>query len=134
MYKCIKRLFLAQIRLKLQLVDGEVRKSKVRSIMNMKHCARQISAAINRSASNNMLLNDAKMVNLARHILHLLLLLRPHLLFQNLKSQIMNKRLLNLSVTLRFGLHLGSLFVIRDFGVGGGDAGLFIQSNYDTFF
>ena len=45
----IKNLLLEQIRLKLQLVDGEVKKSKVRKIM--KHCVSHISAAINRSAS-----------------------------------------------------------------------------------
>ena len=50
----IKNLFLEQIRLKLQLVDGEVKKSKVRAIM--KHCIRHISAAINRSASRNIFL------------------------------------------------------------------------------
>ena len=37
MHKDIKSLFLEQIRLKLQLVDGEVKKSKVQAIM--KHCA-----------------------------------------------------------------------------------------------
>ena len=47
MHKDIKRLFLEQIRLKLQLVEGEVKKSKVQAIM--KHCVRHISAAINRS-------------------------------------------------------------------------------------
>ena len=41
----IKNFFLEQIRLKLQLVDGEVKRSKVRKIM--KHCVRHISAAIN---------------------------------------------------------------------------------------
>ena len=61
----IKNLFLQQIRLKLQLVDGEVKKSKVRKIM--KHCVSHISAAINRSASRNIFLNATKMVNLARH-------------------------------------------------------------------
>ena len=40
----IKNLFLEQIRLKLQLVDGEVKKSKVQKIM--KYCVRHISAAI----------------------------------------------------------------------------------------
>ena len=40
----IKNIFLEQIRLKLQLVDGEVKRSKVRKIM--KHCVRHISAAI----------------------------------------------------------------------------------------
>ena len=65
MHKDIKRLFLEQIRLKLQLVDGEVKKSKVRAIM--KHCVRHISAAINRSASRNILLKATKMVNLAHH-------------------------------------------------------------------
>ena len=65
MHKRIKRHFLEQIRLKLQLVDDEVRKSKVRSIM--KHSVCQISAAINRSASRNTLLKATKMVNLARH-------------------------------------------------------------------
>ena len=61
----IKKLFLEQIRLKLQLVDGEVKRSKVRKIM--KHCVRHISAAINRSASRNIFLKVTKMVNLARH-------------------------------------------------------------------
>ena len=61
----IKNLFLEQIRLKLQLVDGEVKKSKVRKIM--KHCVRHISAAINRSASRNIFLKATKMANLARH-------------------------------------------------------------------
>jgi len=61
----IKNLFLEQIRLKLQLVDGEVKKSKVQKIM--KHCVRHISAAINRSASRNIFLKATKMVNLARH-------------------------------------------------------------------
>ena len=50
----IKNLFLQQIKFKLQLVDGEVKKSKVRAIM--KHCVCNISAAINRSASRNILL------------------------------------------------------------------------------
>ena len=57
--------FLQQIRLKLQLVDGEVKRSKVRKIMN--HFVRHISAAINRSASRNIFLKATKMVNLARH-------------------------------------------------------------------
>ena len=61
----IKNLLLEQIRLKLQLVDGEVKKSKVQKIM--KHCVSHISAAINRSASRNIFLNATKMVNLARH-------------------------------------------------------------------
>jgi len=61
----IKKLFLEQIRLKLQLVDGEVKRSKVQKIM--KHCVRHISAAINRSASRNIFLKVTKMVNLARH-------------------------------------------------------------------
>ena len=61
----IKNLFLQQIRLKLQLVDGEVKRSKVRKIMN--HFVRHISAAINRSASRNIFLKATKMVNLARH-------------------------------------------------------------------
>ena len=61
----IKKFFLEQIRLKLQLVDGEVKRSKVRKIM--KHCVRHISAAINRSASRNIFLKVTKMVNLARH-------------------------------------------------------------------
>ena len=65
MGQSIKNLFLQQIRLKLQLVDGEVKKSKVRKIM--KHCVSHISAAINRSASRNIFLNATKMVNLARH-------------------------------------------------------------------
>ena len=61
----IKNLFLQQIKLKLQLVDGEVKESKVRAIM--KHCVRHISAVINRSASRNIFLKATKMVNLARH-------------------------------------------------------------------
>jgi hypothetical protein len=61
----IKNLLLQQIRLKLQLVDGEVKKSKVRAIM--RHCVRSISAAINRSAIRNIILKATKMVNLARH-------------------------------------------------------------------
>ena len=61
----IKNLLLQQIRLKLQLVDGEVKKSKVRKIM--KHCVSLISAAINRSASRNIFRNATKMVNLTRH-------------------------------------------------------------------
>ena len=61
----IKNLLLEQIRLKLQLVDGEVKKSKVRAIMN--HCVRHISVAINRSASRNIFLKVTKMVNLALH-------------------------------------------------------------------
>ena len=61
----IKNLLLEQIRLKLQLVDGEVKKSKVRAIM--KHYVRNISAAINRSASRNIFLKATKMINLARH-------------------------------------------------------------------
>ena len=61
----IKSLFLEQIRLKLQLVDGEVKKSKAQKIM--KHCVTHISAAINRSASRNIFLKATKMVNLARH-------------------------------------------------------------------
>jgi hypothetical protein len=61
----IKNLSLEQIRLKLQLVDGEVKKSKVQKIM--KHCVRHISAAINRSASRNIFLKATKMVNLACH-------------------------------------------------------------------
>ena len=61
----IKNLFLQQIRLKLQLVDGEAKRSKVRKIMN--HFVRHISAAINRSASRNIFLKATKMVNLARH-------------------------------------------------------------------
>ena len=65
MHKGIKNLLLEQIRLKLQLVDGEVKKSKVQAIM--KHCVRYISAAINRSASRNILLKATKMVNLERH-------------------------------------------------------------------
>ena len=54
----IKKLFLEQIRLKLQLVDGEVKRSKVQKIM--KHCVRHISAAINRSASRNIFLKAKK--------------------------------------------------------------------------
>ena len=61
----IKNLFLQQIKFKLQLVDGEVKKSKVRAIM--KHCVRHISAAINRSACRNIFLKATKMVNLASH-------------------------------------------------------------------
>ena len=61
----IKKLFLEQIRLKLQLVDGEVKRSKVQKIM--KHCIRHISAAINRSASRNIFFKVTKMVNCARH-------------------------------------------------------------------
>ena len=61
MHKGIINLLLEQIRLKLQLVDGEVKKSKVRA--NLKHCVRSISAAINRSASRNILLKATKMVN-----------------------------------------------------------------------
>jgi len=61
----IKNLLLEQIRLKLQLVDGEVKKSKVRAVMKL--CVRHISAAINRSASRNIFLKATKMVNLARH-------------------------------------------------------------------
>ena len=61
----IKNLFLEQIRLKLQLVDGEVKKSKVQKIM--KHCVRHISAAINRSASRNIFHKATKIVNSARH-------------------------------------------------------------------
>jgi len=60
------RNFLQQIRLKSQLVDGEVKKSKVRSIM--KHFVRHISAAINRSASRNIFLKTTKTLNLIRHI------------------------------------------------------------------
>ena len=60
-----RNFLLQQIKLKLQLVDGEVKKSKVRSIM--KHFVRHISAAINRSASRNIFLKATKMVNLARH-------------------------------------------------------------------
>ena len=44
MHKGIINLLLEQIKLKLQLVDGEVKKSKVQAIM--KHCVRSISAAI----------------------------------------------------------------------------------------
>ena len=55
MGESIKNLLLQQIRLKLQLVDGEVKKSKVQKIM--KHCVSHISAAINRSASRNIFLN-----------------------------------------------------------------------------
>ena len=61
----IKNLLLQQIKYKLQLVDGEVKKSKVRAIMKL--CVRHISAAINRSASRNIFLKATKMVNLARH-------------------------------------------------------------------
>ena len=61
----IKNLLLEQIRPKLQLVDGEVKKSKVQAIM--KHCIRSISTAINRSASRNIFLKATKMLNLARH-------------------------------------------------------------------
>ena len=41
MHKRIKRLILEQIRLRLQLVDDEVKKSKVQSII--KHCVHQIA-------------------------------------------------------------------------------------------
>ena len=58
MGESIKNLLLQQIRLKLQLVDGEVKKSKVQKIM--KHCVSHISAAINRSASRNIFLNATK--------------------------------------------------------------------------
>ena len=58
MHKGIINLLLEQIRLKLQLVDGEVKKSKVQTIM--KHCVRSISAAINRSACRNVLLKATK--------------------------------------------------------------------------
>jgi hypothetical protein len=61
----IKKLLLKHIRLKLQLVDGEVKRSKVQKIM--KHCVRHISAAINRSASRNIFFKVTKMVNCARH-------------------------------------------------------------------
>ena len=61
----IKKLLLKHIRLKLQLVDGEVKRSKVQKIM--KHCVRHISAAINRSASRNIFFKVTKMVNVARH-------------------------------------------------------------------
>ena len=61
----IKHLFLQQIKYKLKLVDGEVKKSKVQAIM--KYCVRHISAAINRSASRNIFLKTTKIVNLARH-------------------------------------------------------------------
>ena len=64
----IKNLLLQQIKYyKLQLVDGEIKKSKVRAIMKL--CVRHISAAINRSASRNIFLEatNTKMVNLARH-------------------------------------------------------------------
>ena len=65
MHKGIINHLREQIRLKLQLVDGEVEKSKVQAIM--RNCVRSISAAINRSASRNILLKATKMVNLARH-------------------------------------------------------------------
>jgi hypothetical protein len=61
-----RNFLLQQIRLKLQLVDGEVKKSKVLSIM--KHFVRHISAAINRSASRNIFLKTTKTLNLIRHI------------------------------------------------------------------
>ena len=61
-----RNFLLQQIKLKLQLVDGEVKKSKVRSIM--KHFVRHISAAINRSASRNIFLKATKTLNLMRHI------------------------------------------------------------------
>ena len=64
-HKGTQNLLLEQIRVKLQLVDGEVKKSKVQAIM--KHRVRSISAAINRSASRNILLKATKMVNLACH-------------------------------------------------------------------
>ena len=60
-----KKFLLQQIRLKLQLVDGEVKRSKLRKMMN--HCVRHISASINRSASRNIFLKATKMVNFARH-------------------------------------------------------------------
>jgi len=63
MGESIKKLLLQRIRLKLQLVDGEVKKSKAQKIM--KHCVTHISAAINRSASRNIFRNATKMVNLA---------------------------------------------------------------------
>ena len=63
-HKGTQNLLLEQIRVKLQLVDGEVKKSKVQAIM--KDCVRSISAAINRSASRNILLEATKMVNLER--------------------------------------------------------------------
>jgi hypothetical protein len=62
MHKGIINLLLKKIRLKLQLVDGEVKKSKIQAIM--KHFVRSISAAINRSASRNILLKPTKMANL----------------------------------------------------------------------
>ena len=52
--------------LELQLVDGEVKKSKVRTIM--KHFVRHLSVAINRSASRNIFLKTTKTLNLIRHI------------------------------------------------------------------
>ena len=59
MHKGIINLLLEQIRLKLQLVDGEVKKSKVQAIM--KHCVRSISAAINRSASRNIQIYSSRL-------------------------------------------------------------------------
>ena len=62
----IINLLLQQIKYyKLQLVDVEVKKSKVRAIMKL--CVRHISTAINRSASRNIFLKATKMVNVARH-------------------------------------------------------------------
>jgi hypothetical protein len=63
-HRDIRYLFLEQIRLK-QLVDGEVKTTNVQAIM--KHSVRIISAAVNRSASINILLKATRMVNLARH-------------------------------------------------------------------
>ena len=79
----IKNLFLQQIRLKLQLVDGEVKKSKVRKIM--KHCVSHISAAINRSASRNIFLKATKNGQLSTSYpakLFLFHFLRPYLLLR----------------------------------------------------
>ena len=120
MHKDIKHLFLEQIRLKLQLVDGEVNKSKVRAIM--KHCVRMISEAINRSASRNIILKATKMVNLARHTQQIFSSssscdLRPHLLCflsslpgrSSPRVRITNhepRRCPNLSFILRFGKRL----------------------------
>ena len=117
----IKKLFLEQIRLKLQLVDGEVKRSKVQKIM--KHCVRHISAAINRSASRNIFLKVTKMVNLARHTQQNFssstfcdstsssASSSPDELVQQLELQIMNyesRRYPKLSFILRFGKCLTS--------------------------
>ena len=108
----IKKLLLEQIRLKLQLVDGEVKRSKVQKIM--KHCVRHISAAINRSASRNIFLKVTKMVNLARHtqqnfssstlcdLTSSSASFSPDELVQQLELQIMNQDVIQ-NLILRFG-------------------------------